>query len=153
MLTILSNWWKILEQSCCRLHCCWFEHIDYTPSTKNPVVLIRDLYSNFNLVFLTKWNQQLVFPVTFHCRLLILHEFSVRYFTGATVADASTAGYRTILIDDCCRGVNIDDIEQTKQSLIKNNGIVINSNQVNKCILRKKQNIILTWIMRNMSKT
>lgn len=49
---------------------------------------------------------------------------------GATVTDASNAGYRTILLDDCCRGVDNDDIEKTKASVVKNHGIVINSNQV-----------------------
>ncbi|XP_065223648.1 nicotinamidase [Planococcus citri] len=49
---------------------------------------------------------------------------------GATVTDASNAGYRTILLDDCCRGVDNDDIEKTKANVVKNHGVVINSNQV-----------------------
>ena len=50
--------------------------------------------------------------------------------SGATVIDSSNAGYRTILLDDCCRGVDNDDIEKTKTSVINNHGVVINSNQV-----------------------
>lgn len=49
---------------------------------------------------------------------------------GATVADASTAGYRTILLDDCCRGVDANEIDKTKNNVKKNHGVVINSNQV-----------------------
>lgn len=49
---------------------------------------------------------------------------------GATVTDASTTGYRTILLDDCCRGVDNNDIEKTKSNVIKNHGVVINSSQV-----------------------
>lgn len=52
-------------------------------------------------------------------------------YVGASATDAVLAGYRTILVDDCCRGVDKDAIEETKQGLIKKHGIVINSNQVN----------------------
>lgn len=44
--------------------------------------------------------------------------------------DALSVGYRTILIDDCCRGTNFQDIEQTKNSVINNHGVVVNSNEV-----------------------
>ncbi|XP_025422322.1 uncharacterized protein LOC112692036 [Sipha flava] len=49
---------------------------------------------------------------------------------GATAADALSIGYRTILIDDCCRGVNLNDIEKTKNSVIKNHGVIVQSNEV-----------------------
>lgn len=49
---------------------------------------------------------------------------------GATAADALSIGYRTILIDDCCRGVDLNDIEQTKNSVIKNHGVIVQSNEV-----------------------
>ncbi|XP_046818346.1 uncharacterized protein LOC124423974 isoform X1 [Vespa crabro] len=49
---------------------------------------------------------------------------------GATAVDATTNGYRTILIDDCSRGVDLVDIEKTKANVIANNGIIVNSSQV-----------------------
>ncbi|KAK9723247.1 EF-hand domain pair [Popillia japonica] len=49
---------------------------------------------------------------------------------GATAVDALAIGYRTILLDDCSRGVDLLDIEKTKNSVIKNNGVIVNSNQV-----------------------
>ncbi|KAF5303581.1 hypothetical protein FQR65_LT08182 [Abscondita terminalis] len=49
---------------------------------------------------------------------------------GATALDALATGYRTILVDDCSRGVDLFDIEKTKSTVIKNNGVVVNSNNV-----------------------
>lgn len=49
---------------------------------------------------------------------------------GATAVDALTNGYRTILIDDCSRGVDLVDIEKTKATVIANNGVIVNSSQV-----------------------
>jgi hypothetical protein len=44
--------------------------------------------------------------------------------------DALSIGYRTILIDDCCRGVDLVDIEKTKNTVINNHGVIVNSNEV-----------------------
>ncbi|XP_012152326.1 nicotinamide amidase [Megachile rotundata] len=49
---------------------------------------------------------------------------------GATAVDALTNGYRTILIDDCSRGVDLVDIEKTKATVIASNGVIVNSSQV-----------------------
>ncbi|XP_022914874.1 nicotinamidase isoform X2 [Onthophagus taurus] len=49
---------------------------------------------------------------------------------GATAVDALAIGYRTILLDDCSRGVDLLDIEKTKNTVIKNDGVIVNSNQV-----------------------
>lgn len=49
---------------------------------------------------------------------------------GATAVDALASGYRTILIDDCSRGVDLVDIEKTKSTVIANNGVIVNSSQV-----------------------
>lgn len=49
---------------------------------------------------------------------------------GATAVDALAIGYRTILLDDCSRGVDLLDIEKTKNTVIKNNGVIVNSSQV-----------------------
>ncbi|XP_076161856.1 nicotinamidase-like [Ptiloglossa arizonensis] len=56
---------------------------------------------------------------------------------GATAVDALKSGYRTILIDDCSRGVDLVDIEKTKATVIANNGVIVNSNQVKAMIEAK----------------
>lgn len=48
-----------------------------------------------------------------------------------TVADAISLGYRTTLVDDCCRGVSLKDIEKTKETIIASNGVIVSSNEVN----------------------
>jgi len=49
---------------------------------------------------------------------------------GATATDALSIGYRTILVDDCCRGVNLNDIENTKNNVIKNHGVIAQSSEL-----------------------
>ncbi|XP_045779395.1 uncharacterized protein LOC123876971 [Maniola jurtina] len=49
---------------------------------------------------------------------------------GATIADALAIGYRAILIDDASRGVDLADIERTKQTIINNNGVIVESHQI-----------------------
>lgn len=49
---------------------------------------------------------------------------------GATALDAMSSGYRTILLDDCCRGVDSKDIESVKETVISTNGVIITSNKV-----------------------
>lgn len=49
---------------------------------------------------------------------------------GASALDALSIGYRTVLIDDCSRGVDLNDIEKTKQNVMSNSGVIVNSNQV-----------------------
>lgn len=44
--------------------------------------------------------------------------------------DSLSAGYRTILIDDCCRGVDLTDIETTKEGILSNHGIIVQSKEV-----------------------
>lgn len=52
------------------------------------------------------------------------------FILGATAADALSIGYRTILVDDCCRGVDLNDIEKTKNNVIKNHGVIVQSHEV-----------------------
>ncbi|XP_070498924.1 nicotinamidase isoform X1 [Chironomus tepperi] len=49
---------------------------------------------------------------------------------GATATDALSAGYRTVLIDDCCRGVDLQDIEATKESVLNSHGVIVHSKEV-----------------------
>jgi nicotinamidase-related amidase len=50
--------------------------------------------------------------------------------SGSTAVDAQGVGYRTIMINDCCRGVNCDDIETTKKNFKAAHGIIVESHQV-----------------------
>ncbi|XP_037730131.1 uncharacterized protein LOC119560647 isoform X2 [Drosophila subpulchrella] len=49
---------------------------------------------------------------------------------GATAVDALSAGYRTILIDDCCRGTDVHDIEHTKEKVNTSDGVIVHTNEV-----------------------
>lgn len=49
---------------------------------------------------------------------------------GATAVDALSAGYRTILIDDCCRGVDLRDIESVKGKVNSSYGVIVHSDEV-----------------------
>lgn len=60
----------------------------------------------------------------------------VRTISGATIADALAIGYRAILIDDASRGVDLADIESTKNTIIKNNGVIVTSDEVRVAIFR-----------------
>lgn len=54
----------------------------------------------------------------------------IYFSSGATAVDAISSGFRTILLDDCCRGVDLLDIEKTKNNVVKNHGVVVNSDRV-----------------------
>lgn len=49
---------------------------------------------------------------------------------GATAVDAISSGYRTILLDDCCRGVDLKDIESVKETVVSTNGVIVMSKEV-----------------------
>lgn len=49
---------------------------------------------------------------------------------GATAVDAISSGYRTILLDDCCRGVDLKDIESVKETVVSTNGVIVTSKEV-----------------------
>lgn len=53
---------------------------------------------------------------------------------GATATDSLSAGYRTVLIDDCCRGVDMTDIEATKEGILGNHGIIVQSKEVSESV-------------------
>ena len=56
--------------------------------------------------------------------------FIIIIIKGATAVDALANGYRVILIDDCCRGVDMRDIEKTKNNVMMNNGVIVESTKV-----------------------
>ena len=41
------------------------------------------------------------------------------YCVGYTALDAQDLGFRTILVEDCCRGIDPDKIEETKKKIGK----------------------------------
>lgn len=62
--------------------------------------------------------------------------------TGASALDGLTAGFRVSLIDDCCKGIDLDDIEKTKRNVFKNHGLVINSSQVFVLVFELKNQLL-----------
>lgn len=52
------------------------------------------------------------------------------YCVGYTALHALEHGYRTILVEDACRGVDCKDIEKMKDKLIAENGAVVSSEKV-----------------------
>ncbi|XP_967306.3 nicotinamidase isoform X1 [Tribolium castaneum] len=53
---------------------------------------------------------------------------------ASTAKDAIASGYRTVLLDDCCRGVDLLDIEKTKNFIQENHGLVVDSSQVKEMV-------------------
>lgn len=49
---------------------------------------------------------------------------------GATALHAQELGFRTILIDDCSRGIAMDAIIDTKKKIREGHGLVIDSHEV-----------------------
>lgn len=49
---------------------------------------------------------------------------------GATAIDSLTSGYRTILVDDCIRGVDLADIDKTKNAVLDKSGVIVSSSEV-----------------------
>ena len=44
--------------------------------------------------------------------------------------DAQDLGYRVILVEDACKGINPEKVEETILKIKENNGLVINSREV-----------------------
>ena len=60
-----------------------------------------------------------------------LHSASGYFHSAASTAfHAQELGFRTILVDDCSRGIKSEDIEKTKEKIKENNGCVIHSSEV-----------------------
>ncbi|KAK9869708.1 hypothetical protein WA026_003447 [Henosepilachna vigintioctopunctata] len=56
---------------------------------------------------------------------------------GSTTMDSINEGYRTILMDDCCRGVDLLNIEQMKQRVTTNFGAIVCSSEVKDMVAGK----------------
>lgn len=71
----------------------------------------------------------------------IAYDFCVR----ATALDANDLGFRTVLIEDACRGTDLDKIAEAKKSLIKSNCAVVDSNCVSRMVEAKDRRPELAW--------
>ena len=60
---------------------------------------------------------------------LILFLFCFR-FAASTAMHSLELGFRTILVDDCSRGIDGDDIKKTFEKVRESNGLVVQSNEV-----------------------
>ena len=49
---------------------------------------------------------------------------------GATALDALNLGFRTILVEDCTRGVDLNEIDRTREKILESYGVVVDSNEV-----------------------
>ncbi|XP_041982826.1 nicotinamidase isoform X2 [Aricia agestis] len=49
---------------------------------------------------------------------------------GATISDALAIGYRAVLIDDASRGVSVPDIQATKDAVLADHGVIVESHEV-----------------------
>jgi len=56
------------------------------------------------------------------------------YCVGYTASHAQDLGFRTILIEDCCRGIDPDGIKRTKKSIVDHNGAIVQSADVMKMV-------------------
>ena len=49
---------------------------------------------------------------------------------AATARHSLEHGYRTLIVDDGCKGITEEDIDSTKDHIVSNTGVVIQSHQV-----------------------
>ena len=54
--------------------------------------------------------------------------------TGYTALDALEHSFRTVIVDDACRGVNAANIEKLKHKFVEQHGVIVKSNQA-RCLL------------------
>ena len=58
---------------------------------------------------------------------------------GSTARHALEHGFRTVLIDDACRGVAQSDIDRTKEELRELGAVIVDSSEVNYgCFMKKR---------------
>lgn len=71
----------------------------------------------------------------------IAYDFCVK----ATALDANSYGYRTVLIDDACRGTDEVKIIEAKKSLIKRGSIIVNADRVLAMVKGRDRRGELAW--------
>lgn len=110
---------------------------DVTLSTSSWIFFLLSSQSISILKLLLSLNQKFLLSLNQNSFLMMtnfLMQF-LHFTLGATATDSLSAGYRTILIDDCCRGVDMTDIESTKETVLGNHGVIVHSREVQKKIL------------------
>ena len=63
-------------------------------------------------------------------KIMMIINVNVSASPASTVFDAQDLGYRVILVEDACKGINPEKVEETIQRIKENNGLVINSKEV-----------------------
>lgn len=61
-----------------------------------------------------------------------------------TCLDGLQLGYALAVIDDCCRGVSMPNIEKTKKLICENGGLITNSHDVVEMINEGKRSLIMS---------
>ena len=64
---------------------------------------------------------------------------------ASTAYHAQELGFRTVLIDDCSRGINFDGINGTKQKIKLNHGCVVDSTQVKAMVQGRDRRVELGY--------
>ena len=61
----------------------------------------------------------------------------------ATCLDGLRLGYRLAIIEDCCRGVDQDDIAKTRKEISENGGLLLNSKEVLSLVNDRKRSLTM----------
>ena len=62
--------------------------------------------------------------------VLLHHNDDFSLILGSTAFHSLELGFRTIMIDDCSRGIDHGDIARTFERIREQNGLVVQSNEV-----------------------
>lgn len=63
----------------------------------------------------------------------------------ATCLDGLLLGYRLAVIDDCCRGVSIDDIASAKALLSEKGGLLTHSDDALLLVNKDKRSLVMAY--------
>ena len=61
----------------------------------------------------------------------------------ATCLDGLRLGYRLVTIEDCCRGVDKNDISKTRNEISENGGLIVDSDEALLLVNVKKRSLIM----------
>ena len=61
---------------------------------------------------------------------MLHHNDDISLILGSTAFHSLELGFRTIMIDDCSRGIDHGDIARTFERIREQNGLVVQSNEV-----------------------
>jgi nicotinamidase-related amidase len=52
------------------------------------------------------------------------------FYTASTAIDGLDLNYRVVFVEDACRGIDLDDIENQKKLLAKSGAVVVKTDRV-----------------------